>query len=146
MDELEDEEECNILLNFDEFENNNSLESDDESFYSGDHIGGLGFMESKDNDWSTVSSMSTWASCNESRILLVSTRYHDDIYVHKHGIGDDKPVDIMRYAELIGPMDVRASKEENTTVIWIMLEVGYTNEEELRSGFLALDPGQNVWE
>ena len=64
-DDWEDEEECNILFNFNELEDNDSLGSDDGSFYSGDHIGGICFIESDDEDdenWSTVSSASTGAS------------------------------------------------------------------------------------
>ena len=82
-DDCEDEEECNILFNFNELEDNISLASDDGSFYSRDHIRRIGFVESdadaiNDDDWSTVSSASTGASSRNS-IPLVSTRYHDNM-------------------------------------------------------------------
>ena len=85
VDELEvdweDEEECDISFDFNELEDDNSLGSDDGSFYSGDHIGGIGFVESDNNnndDWSTVLSALTGASSKNST-PSVSARYHDNI-------------------------------------------------------------------
>ena len=56
-DDWEGEEECDILFNFNELEDDISLASDDGSFQNRDHIGGIGFVETDDdNDWSTISS------------------------------------------------------------------------------------------
>ena len=76
----EDEEECDISFHFDELEDDNSLGSDDGSFYSGDHIGGIGFVESDgdENSWSTVLSTLTGAS-SKNNISSVSTRYRDNM-------------------------------------------------------------------
>ena len=105
------------MLNSDKFEEYNSLYSeDDESFYIGNHIVGLGFVESDDNNWGSILSALAGASC-ESSILFVSTRYHDNIHAHKHSIGGDELVDTMRYYELIRLMDVQASEEENAPVL-----------------------------
>ena len=82
MDELEDDwedkEEGDISFNFDELEDGSSLGSDDESFYSGDHIGGISFVESDNDNWSTVLSASTRVS-SKCCISSVSTRYHDNM-------------------------------------------------------------------
>ena len=75
QDDLEDKEECDISSNLDEPEDDTSLGSDGESFYSGDHIGWIGFKESDDDNWSTVSSVCDGNEFKEYHLSSVSTRY-----------------------------------------------------------------------